>query len=365
MELGYFMMPAHPPSRGLAAGHYHNLDTIAFLDRLNYREVWIGQHYNLPAEPHPAPDLLIAQAVLRTDKIVLAPGGYMLPFHHPAELAHRICLLDHIAGGRLMVGIGAGGNTPDLQMFGIDPQSGINRLMMEEAAEIMVRFWQSEGPFAFQGQFWSVRRPEDSPDKVCSYHIKPLQKPHPPIGVAGLSPRSSALRLAGARGWIPLSFCFSTGYLRSHWQSVCEGAEQAGRAPPSRASWRISRGIFVADSWQEAWRHTVDGEMGRYYRENFLPLVARGGMLGALKHRPDVPDSDVTVEYCARHSWMIGTTDSVLEQIEDMRDRCGGFGVLHAMGLDHVDDPQPWRASLTALAEEVAPRVRNDPILAG
>jgi alkanesulfonate monooxygenase SsuD/methylene tetrahydromethanopterin reductase-like flavin-dependent oxidoreductase (luciferase family) len=360
MELGAFMMPAHPPHRGLAGGHYHDLDTIEYLDRLGYKEVWIGEHYNLPAEPHPSPDLLIAQAVLRTDRIVLAPGGFMLPFHHPAELAHRISMLDHIAGGRLMIGIGAGGNTPDLQMFNIDVPSGLNRLMMEEAIEIMVRFWESESPFEYKGQFWTVRRPQDSSDGLCSYHIRPLQKPYPPIGVTGLSEGSPTLRLAGARGWLPISFCYSTGYLRGHWRAVCEGAEQAGRAPPLRDAWRVSRGVYIAETWSEALKRTVHGEMGRYYRENFLPLLARSGMLGALKHHPDVADSDVTVEYCARHCWMIGTTESVAEQIEQMNHESGGFGVLHVMCLDHLDEMATWRDSLASLAQIVGPCVSPD-----
>jgi alkanesulfonate monooxygenase SsuD/methylene tetrahydromethanopterin reductase-like flavin-dependent oxidoreductase (luciferase family) len=259
-----------------------------------------------------------------------------------------------------MIGIGAGGNAPDLQMFNIDMPSGLNRLMMEEAIDIMVQFWESEGPFEYKGRFWTVRRPQDSPDGLCSYHIRPLQKPYPPIGVTGLSEGSPTLRLAGARGWLPISFCYSTGYLRGHWRAVCEGAEQAGRAPPPRDAWRVSRGVYVADTWSEASRRTVHGEMGRYYRENFLPLLARSGMLAALKHHPDVADSDVTVEYCARHCWMIGTADSVAEQIEQMKHESGGFGVLHVMCLDHLDEMASWRDSLASLAHIVGTDISSD-----
>ncbi|WP_080434781.1 LLM class flavin-dependent oxidoreductase [Burkholderia ubonensis] len=42
---------------------------------------------------------------------------FMLPFHHPAELAHRICMPDHISQGRLMVGIGASGANLELEML--------------------------------------------------------------------------------------------------------------------------------------------------------------------------------------------------------------------------------------------------------
>lgn len=359
MQLGAFMMPAHPPSRSLADGHYHDLDTIEFLDRIGFREVWIGEHYNLPAEPNPSPDIMIAQAIMRTKQIVLAPGAFMLPFHHPAELAHRICLLDHLSKGRFMVGIGASGTTLDLEMFDIDHKAGVNRDMTDESVDIMVKFWESDGPFEYRGRFWTVRRPADDPNGTAAYHIKPYQKPYPPIGVTGLSARSPTLKLAGARGWIPISFCFTPQYLRTHWESICEGAEKAGRAPPSRDTWRVSRNIFVAQTEKDAWNLTVNGEMGRYYRENYLPLAAAGGMLSSLKHDPSVPDSDVTVEYCAKHSWLIGTPDSVSEKLEEMQHLSGGFGVLHSLGIDHLDEMSTWRASLSALATEVAPRFAN------
>ena len=107
---------------------------------------------------------MIAQALLRTENIRLCPGAYMLPFHHPAELAHRIAWLDHISRGRCYIGIGASGVTTDWAMFGIDGMAGENREMAEESLEIMRLFWESEEPFEYQGKFWSVKRPEDAID---------------------------------------------------------------------------------------------------------------------------------------------------------------------------------------------------------
>ena len=70
MELGYFTMPSHPPERGLKEGHEWDLEVIRWLDELGYKECWIGEHHTAPWEPHPSPDLLIAQSLLRTEGIV-------------------------------------------------------------------------------------------------------------------------------------------------------------------------------------------------------------------------------------------------------------------------------------------------------
>ena len=62
-------------------------------------------------------------------------------------------------------------------------------------------------------------------------HIKPLQAPHPPIGVAGLSKGSDTLKLAGERGFIPMSLNLNPAYVGSHWESVEIGAAKTGRTP--------------------------------------------------------------------------------------------------------------------------------------
>ena len=104
-------------------------------------------------------------------------------------------------------------------------------------------------------------------------HIKPFQKPHPPIGVAGVSKGSDTLKLAGERGFWPMSLNLNPTYVGSHWESVEKGAARSGRTP-KRSDWRLVREVFVADTDAEAMRLSVGGMMGRMMREYFLPLLA-------------------------------------------------------------------------------------------
>src|SRR5229473_5074244 len=66
MQYGLFTMPSHPPERGLYDGHRWDLQTLRWADELGFTEAWIGEHHTAPWEPHPAPDLLIAQALMET-----------------------------------------------------------------------------------------------------------------------------------------------------------------------------------------------------------------------------------------------------------------------------------------------------------
>jgi alkanesulfonate monooxygenase SsuD/methylene tetrahydromethanopterin reductase-like flavin-dependent oxidoreductase (luciferase family) len=357
MQYGLFTMPSHPPERPLYDGHRWDLQTLRWADELGFAEAWIGEHHTAPWEPHPAPDLLIAQALLQTQQIRLAPGGFLLPYHHPAELANRVAMLDHLAQGRLNFGVAASGLPSDWALFHVDGNAGQHREMTREALDIILKLWTAEEPFDYAGKYWQVSRTGLMLETLRP-HIRPLQKPHPPIGVAGFSKNSDTLKLAGERGFLPLSLNLNAAYVASHWQAVEEGARRSGRRP-RRADWRLVREIFVADSDAEAWRLSVEGPMGRMMREYFLPLLRSVGVIEFLKHDEAVADSDVTPEYCARHNWLIGSPDTVAARIERMYEEVGGFGVLLLFCFDYSDNPQAWHHSMELLAREVMPKVAH------
>src|SRR5258705_11919811 len=85
---------------------------------------------------------------------------------------------------------------------------------------------------------------------------------HTTIGVAGLSKGSDTLKLAGERGFWPMSLNLNPGYVSSHWDAVEEGAARSKRTP-RRSDWRMVREVFVADTDAEALRLSAGGVMGR------------------------------------------------------------------------------------------------------
>jgi alkanesulfonate monooxygenase SsuD/methylene tetrahydromethanopterin reductase-like flavin-dependent oxidoreductase (luciferase family) len=242
-------------------------------------------------------------------------------------------------------------------MFNVDGMSGANREMTREALDIILKLWSSEEPFHHEGRFWKV----DKPDTMFGFlkaHIRPLQRPHPPIGVAGLSKNSDTLKLAGERGFLPMSLNLNPAYVGSHWDSVEAGARKSGRTP-WRGDWRLVREVFVAETDEEAWRLSAGSMMGRMMGEYFLPLLSNFGFKEYLKHSPEVADSDVTVEYCARHNWIVGSPKTVVEKLEKVYEDVGGFGQILVFGFDYMENPEAWRTSLGLLQTEVLPKVRH------
>jgi alkanesulfonate monooxygenase SsuD/methylene tetrahydromethanopterin reductase-like flavin-dependent oxidoreductase (luciferase family) len=357
MELGLFTMPSHPPERSLFDGQQWDLQVLRRADELGFSEAWIGEHHTAPWEPNPTPDLLVAQALLQTKNLRIGPGGFLLPYHHPAELANRVAMLDHLSQGRLNFGVAASGLPSDWQMFNVDGMSGQNREMTRESLDIILKLWSATEPFHYEGKFWKVDKPAEMLG-LLRPHLKPLQTPHPPIGVAGLSKNSDTLKLAGERGFIPMSLNLNPAYVASHWDSVEVGAQRTGRKP-SRRDWRMVREVFVADTDEEAWRHSVGGMMGRMYAEYFLPLLGAFGYKEFLKHRPDVTDGDVTPEYCAKHNWLVGSPRTVAARLEQVYHELGGFGCLLLFCFDYSENAKPWLHSMELLAKEVMPKLAH------
>src|SRR4029453_16115352 len=221
MDYGLFTMPSHPPERGLFDGHQWDLRTLRWAGELGFSGAWIGEHHTAPWEPHPAPDLLVAQSLLQTTRMRIGPGGFLMPYHHPAELANRVAMLDHLAQGRLNFGVAASGLPSDWAMFNVDGISGQHRGMTRR-------------PLAFIS--------------------------HPPTA-------------PGGRGYWPMSLNLTPPYLGSHWESVEMGAAKSGRTP-KRSDWRLVREIFIADTDAEAMKLSAGGMMGRMMKEYFLPLLS-------------------------------------------------------------------------------------------
>lgn len=357
LSLGLFMMPTHPPERSLYDATNWDLTVIRWAEELGYQEVWIGEHFTSPWEPIPSPDLIIAQALRETKRIVLAPGAHLLPYHHPVELAHRVAYLDHLAQGRLIFGIGAGGLPSDWKLYNVDGFAGEHRRMTAEALDIILKLWTEEGPFEYHGKYWSMNKIDEMVNGLLKHHIYPYQKPHPPIGITGLSYGSETLKLAGERGFIPLSFGANNEYVASHWNSILEGAKRSGRTP-NRKDWRIVREAFVAETDEEAWEWSVGFMMGRQSREYYLPLFTHLGGLRAFKHDPSVPDEAVTPEYLAQTGWLIGSPETVARKLQNLYDMVGGFGTFLIQVYDYSEEPEKWRNSMRLMVEEVLPRLK-------
>ena len=108
-------------------------------------------------------------------------------FRHPSVLAKTVTAVDHISGGRVELGLGAGWNEPEHEAYGFEfPPLGERMEMLEEQLAIVRGAW-ADGPFSFDGQ----ALPAGAPSTPCP---KPVQRPHPPLIIGGgAKPRTARM----------------------------------------------------------------------------------------------------------------------------------------------------------------------------
>jgi alkanesulfonate monooxygenase SsuD/methylene tetrahydromethanopterin reductase-like flavin-dependent oxidoreductase (luciferase family) len=356
MKVGYFAMPLHPPGSDPAQTMDDDLAQLATLDRLGYEEAWIGEHFTAEWENIPCPDMFIARALGVTTRMKLATGVSCMPNHDPLMLAQRIAQLDQMARGRFYWGVGSGGFPGDFQLFGVDPTTGAQRGITRSMLDLVLQLWTDPKPGVYESDHWKFRVPEPQDDIGLRLHLRPYQKPHPPIGVAGVTPSSETLGLAGERGYLPMSINFvPPRILKTHWEAVEAGAKRSGRRA-DRATWRIARDVYVADTNERARREAIDGTLGRDSRDYFLRLLPKIRGLDLLKVDPNMAESAVTLDYLCDNIWIVGDPDTVTAKIRKLSADVGGFGTL--LVIAHEWTPRDaWERSMRLLHDEVLPRV--------
>jgi len=353
MKLGLFMMPLHPPEKSRTECFEEDIEFVVHADELGFTEAWIGQHLSLAWEPIPSNDLFIATVIPRTKRIRLGTGVTIVPQHHPANVAVRLAMLDHLSRGRFSCAFGQGGVPTDWELLDL-PDPKTQGLMTIEGIDMVLKLWASEPPFDFKGQFWHIRIQNPAPEIGLGTILKPYQKPHPPIAMSIVKGSSMAARLAGQRGYKPISsnlVPFNT--VAQHWSNYCAGAAEANRPEPDRALWSISRSIFVGESNDEAWDFALNGTFGRGFGY-LLKLMAMTNMTLLAKHDPSVPDAAVTTEYVLKHQCIIGDTKTCKQRLEELWETTGGFGTLLMIAHDW-DDKAKWLRSMDRLTHQIVP----------
>ena len=166
-------------------------------ERLGYEAVWVRDHVSLAdttgqEECHEVWTVMTALAA-QTERIKVGSLVLCTPFRNPALLAKMGATLDHLSGGRLILGLGAGHKEAEFREYGYDfPRAGHRVQMLDEAAAIVRLMWTEHRP-SFTGRFYRIDGALNVP--------KPEQSPTPTIMIGGQGPRMMRVIARRADAW--------------------------------------------------------------------------------------------------------------------------------------------------------------------
>jgi alkanesulfonate monooxygenase SsuD/methylene tetrahydromethanopterin reductase-like flavin-dependent oxidoreductase (luciferase family) len=359
MRLGYFTMPVHPMGRDWPQTLAEDREAVILADRLGFYDAFVGEHLTDACENITNSMLFHATLVHATKTIKLATGTTNLSQMHPVLIAVNAAMLDHLAGGRFILGVSAGALTSDAEAIGL---LDVDRnKMFAEAIDVILAIWEREPPYDID---FPDNRFKVAINRAAAHHLgvgimaKPLQKPRPEIVGTVVAPFSPGVVLMGKRDFHPLSANFLLPlHLKSHWANYAKGKAEAGQKA-SIADWRVARTIFVADDDKVARAYGRDDANSpyRFYFSQMRAKMQRGKRLYVFKSHKEQPDDEITEDFVMDNCVFYGTVNKVVDQILAMHEETGDFGELVYAGMDWVD-PQLAKRSMQLMAEQVMPRV--------
>lgn len=252
VECGLLLPNSSPHAGGVSIAEILALARRA--EAAGFESLWAGDHLVWPIPNLDVFSVLTAVA-LTTPRVRVGPCVLLLPLRHPLLVAQMVQTLDIISGGRVIVGIGTGGEREEeFETLGVPVRERGSRTT--EAVHVLRRLW-TEPRVTHHGRHFRL---VDVP-----LEPKPSQRPHPPIWVGG---RSAGARQRAARlgeGWIP-AFVTPDMY-REGWDDLATRAAAAGRAP-GKITRALLAFVSAAPSRARAREATV-AHMEGFYRIPF------------------------------------------------------------------------------------------------
>lgn len=319
---GVFMSPYHAVEESPTLCLRRDIETIKLLDRLGFHEAWMGEHHSGGFETISSPELMIAAAAEKTQRIRLGTGVITLPFHNPLMVANRITQLDHMTMGRAMFGFGPGLLPADSHMLDIDPMTQRDRMI--EAIEVIMALLRGE-TVTKKTDWFSL--------KDAKVHLLPYTQPYPELAVASaITPSGGILAGKYGLGLLCVAATDSSGFnaLDVNWAIAQDTADQAGKTL-HREQLRLVGQMHIAETREQA-RANV-----RHGLQKWLDYVSYG-----LPERfGDMTGRDPVDVVCSTGSAVIGTPDDAIAMIERLLNKQGDFGAF----LQQVHDWADWDAT--------------------
>jgi alkanesulfonate monooxygenase SsuD/methylene tetrahydromethanopterin reductase-like flavin-dependent oxidoreductase (luciferase family) len=325
-----------------AANYEDRLRLLEAIDGLGFHAYLLAEHHGTSLSTTPSPALFLAAAAQRTEKLRLGTLSFVLPIYDPLRLYEELCMLDHLMGGRLELGVSRGASPFESLRHGVVREESKPRF--EEVFGLIMQGF-NEGRFDLQGRFHRY-------DNLKT-RFRPLQQPYPPIWYPTSSPDS--ISYAAKHGFhFAVSLMNTPGIprvaemLKKYRAEYERQKGEAGRinAHAGEPAVAFATHIYVADSDAKA----KDEMRAAYTRfnENYTRRYVEIGQADHFAGRPTFE------QFVAEDRILCGSPDTVRATLARLIERTGAN---HFIGVFTFGDLplENMKRSAELFAREVIP----------
>ena len=331
MRYGLFGGPIAPPGvRTEREAYDEYADYVVAAERLGFASVFLTEHHFTGLGQVSSPLGLLSYLAGRTSTIRLGTAVSVLNWYNPITVAEQAATVDLVSGGRLDFGVGRGFRAAEYEGFCIPMDEAQDRY--DEALEVILKAWSSEGRWSHEGMFWRYANVVSEP--------RPIQQPLPPVWMGAGSEKS--LRLAAERGFNLLLDQIASFETIAERVSVYRDRQAELDMDPSKYDVAVTRGLHIVDSAAER-DQAIDDR-----------IVAMGAIASLAKGRGDGPQNRMAADYMTdvRKSTEEGTIIGDALECAQRLDRVAESGVDYVLLSDMTSSPHV----LERFTREVVPQ---------
>jgi alkanesulfonate monooxygenase SsuD/methylene tetrahydromethanopterin reductase-like flavin-dependent oxidoreductase (luciferase family) len=219
MKFGLFYEWPNPELRDWKSLVDESIEQLQYSEEMGFDFCLIAEHHFSNYGNSPAPLLQALYIAEHTKKLKIATGVLVLPIWDPLRLAEEVAVLDNLTDGRFILGVGRGYQPHELARFNVTVQG--SRQRFNETLDILYKAWTEYDSFTYEGKEVSV------PHETTVWP-KPLQKPYPPMWIAGTSVET--MELAAAWDMMPVTTgLLGEGGVKSHLAAFVKARHSLGK----------------------------------------------------------------------------------------------------------------------------------------
>jgi alkanesulfonate monooxygenase SsuD/methylene tetrahydromethanopterin reductase-like flavin-dependent oxidoreductase (luciferase family) len=270
-------------------------------DDAGFHGYFLAEHQGTPLSIDASPSVLLAAIFQRTRRLRAGALTFCLPWHNPYRFYGEVCMLDHLSGGRLELGVGRGVSPIESEIMGmqsIEQSRGVYR----ETLDIFFQACRND-ILQFDGRHFSYRDAE--------LHVKPVQKPWPPLWFP--SSNKDSIEFTATHGY-HTAFLGRNADCKPLYDRYRE-LWQEHRTDPRRHNAHVAepflaktQHLVIAESREEAERIGLAAH--RTWESHIHHLTRKAG-------RPDVHNTKPFDENSA-HPLIAGTPEDVLPRLAEL-----------------------------------------------
>jgi len=303
-DYGLVLCSQFNPGEDTVARFDEQLEQVRYVRDAGFSSVWATQHYLADPFQYLHPLAVLARVIPEAGDMRIGTAITLMALGNPVDQAEQLATLDILSGGRLTVGVGLGYRDVEFDAFGVPKRERLRRFM--DNLDLVRRLW-TEDEVSFTSEVVRL-------DRVRPV-LRPVQRPHPPIWMAGHTDKALRRTARMRLPWLAAAAHVDRDYLARQvatYRAACAEQGWTGEI-------HLLQEIFVGESDESAIEQVRAAMMAKYdaYRA-----------WGQDRILPESQRFDAEFDELHKGRFILGSAATCRAQLQDLIERAGPAHVL-------------------------------------